>query len=140
MPDTDYNVVVFENRFPSMVRVPGVSEDVTYVDGNPLWEKKLAAGRCEVICFDPNEDGLPADLPVSRLRTVVEAWAFRTAGNLQDGRHRADLPVREPRPGNRRLPRPPARPGLLLPVHRPEDGEGTPAHRGLPREDRRQPA
>ena len=79
MPDTDYNVVVFENRFPSMVRVPGVSEDVTYVDGNPLWEKKLAAGRCEVICFDPNEDGLPADLPVSRLRTVVEAWAFRTA-------------------------------------------------------------
>ena len=79
VPDTDYNVVVFENRFPSMVRVPGVSEDVTYVDGNPLWEKKLAAGRCEVICFDPNEDGLPADLPVSRLRTVVEAWAFRTA-------------------------------------------------------------
>ncbi|EKF15153.1 galactose-1-phosphate uridylyltransferase, partial [Bifidobacterium bifidum] len=52
---------------------------VPYVDGNPLWEKKLAAGRCEVICFDPNEDGLPADLPVSRLRTVVEAWAFRTA-------------------------------------------------------------
>ena len=42
-------------------------------------EKKLAAGRCEVICFDPDEDGLPADLPVSRLRTVVEAWAFRTA-------------------------------------------------------------
>ena len=79
VPDTDYNVVVFENRFPSMVRVPGVSEDVTYVDGNPLWEKKLAAGRCEVICFDPNENGLPADLPVSRLRTVVEAWAFRTA-------------------------------------------------------------
>ena len=49
VPDTDYNVVVFENRFPSMVRVPGVSEDVTYVDGNPLWEKKLAAGSCEVI-------------------------------------------------------------------------------------------
>lgn len=79
VPDTDYNVVVFENRFPSMVRVPGRSEAVEYVDGNPLWEKKLAAGRCEVICFDPDEDGLPADLPVSRLRTVVEAWAFRTA-------------------------------------------------------------
>lgn len=24
VPDTDYNVVVFENRFPSMVRVPAV--------------------------------------------------------------------------------------------------------------------
>lgn len=79
VPDTDYNVVVFENRFPSMVRVPGRSEAVEYVNGNPLWEKKLAAGRCEVICFDPDENGLPADLPVSRLRTVVEAWAFRTA-------------------------------------------------------------
>lgn len=80
VPDTDYNVVVFENRFPSMQQVPGMSNDaISYVDGNPLWEKKLAAGRCEVICFDPDENGLPADLPVSRLRTVVEGWAFRTA-------------------------------------------------------------
>ncbi|MCI1219601.1 MAG: galactose-1-phosphate uridylyltransferase [Bifidobacterium sp.] len=79
VPDSDYNVVIFENRFPSMVRVPGASSEVGYVDGNALWEQKPAAGRCEVICFDPNENGLPADLPVSRLRTVVEAWAFRTA-------------------------------------------------------------
>lgn len=79
VPDTDYNVVVFENRFPSMVRVPGVSDEVRYVDNNPLWEVKPAVGRCEVICFDPQEDGLPADMPVERLRTVVEAWAFRTA-------------------------------------------------------------
>ncbi|NEG70389.1 galactose-1-phosphate uridylyltransferase [Bifidobacterium choloepi] len=79
VPDTDYDVVVFENRFPSMVRVPGVPDTVSYVDGNHLWEQKPASGRCEVICFDPNENGLPADLPVRRLRTVVEAWAFRTA-------------------------------------------------------------
>ena len=45
VPDTDYNVVVFENRFPSMVRVPGRSEAVEYVNGNPLWEKKLAAAE-----------------------------------------------------------------------------------------------
>lgn len=80
VPDTDYDVVVFENRFPSMVQVPGRDRDaVTHVDGNPLWLEKPAAGRCEVICFDPDEHGLPADLPVERLRTVVEAWAFRTA-------------------------------------------------------------
>ncbi|WEV59353.1 galactose-1-phosphate uridylyltransferase [Bifidobacterium sp. ESL0728] len=79
VPDTDYDVVIFENRFPSMVQVPGVPNVVSYVDGNPLFEQRPAAGRCEVICFDPNENGLPADLPVSRLRTVVEAWAFRTA-------------------------------------------------------------
>lgn len=79
VPDSDYDVVVFENRFPSMVRVPGVPDATTCVDGNKLWEQRPASGRCEVICFDPDENGLPADLPVSRLRTVVEAWAFRTS-------------------------------------------------------------
>lgn len=79
IPDVDYDVVVFENRFPSMVQVPGVSDAVSHVDGSPLWVSRPAAGRCEVICFDPDENGLPADLPVARLRTVVEAWAFRTA-------------------------------------------------------------
>ncbi|WEV72189.1 galactose-1-phosphate uridylyltransferase [Bifidobacterium sp. ESL0790] len=79
VPDSDYDVVIFENRFPSMVRVPGVPDTTTYVDGDKLWEQRPASGRCEVICFDPDEKGLPADLPVSRLRTVVEAWAFRTS-------------------------------------------------------------
>ena len=86
VPDTDYNVAVFENRFPSMQQVPGVPATVTHVDGNPLWEEKIANGRCEVVCFDSNEHALPADLPVTRLRTVVEAWAFRTAElNAIDG-------------------------------------------------------
>lgn len=79
VPDTDYNVVVFENRFPSMVQVPGVLNETVEVDDDPLWLQRPASGRCEVICFDPNAHGLPADLPVERLRTVVEAWAFRTA-------------------------------------------------------------
>lgn len=79
IPDTDYDVVVFENRFPSMMQVPGADVQEGHVDGNPLWPVSEANGRCEVVCFDPNEQGLPADLPVSRLRTVVEAWAFRTA-------------------------------------------------------------
>ncbi|MCI1664512.1 galactose-1-phosphate uridylyltransferase [Bifidobacterium crudilactis] len=79
VPDTDYNVVVFENRFPSMMQVPGVPAVTTQVDGNALWEQQIANGRCEVVCFDPKEDALPADLPVERIRTVVEAWAFRTA-------------------------------------------------------------
>ncbi len=79
VPDTDYDVVVFENRFPSMRQILGVKPVTTYVDGNKLWPQREANGRCEVICFDPHEDQLPAQLPVSRLRTVVEAWAFRTA-------------------------------------------------------------
>ncbi|RBP99203.1 galactose-1-phosphate uridylyltransferase [Bifidobacterium xylocopae] len=79
VPDTDYDVVVFENRFPSMMQVPGAGTATSYVDGNPLWPRREANGRCEVVCFDPDESSLPAELPVRRLRTVVEAWAFRTA-------------------------------------------------------------
>ncbi|WP_297316262.1 galactose-1-phosphate uridylyltransferase [Bifidobacterium indicum] len=82
IPDTDYDVVVFENRFPSMMQVPGrapAEGQAQLVDGNPLWPVREAAGRCEVVCFDPDENALPASLPVTRLRTVVEAWAFRTA-------------------------------------------------------------
>lgn len=82
IPDVDYDVVVFENRFPSMMQVPdNTSADGPdrFVDGNPLWPVREASGHCEVVCFDPDEHALPASLPVSRLRTVVEAWAFRTA-------------------------------------------------------------
>ncbi|BDR54262.1 galactose-1-phosphate uridylyltransferase [Bombiscardovia apis] len=79
VPDTDYNVVVFENRFPSMMQVPGLKLSTSYVDGNQLWPVREANGRCEVVCFDPDEHSLPAQLSVKRLRTVVEAWAFRTA-------------------------------------------------------------
>lgn len=79
VPDTDYDVVVFENRFPSMVQVPGVPREATAYADNPLVKVAPACGRCEVICFGSNETMLPASLPVSRLRTVVEAWAFRTA-------------------------------------------------------------
>lgn len=82
IPDTDYDVVIFENRFPSMMQVPdhtGADSEKGLVDGNPLWPVREAAGRCEVVCFDPDEHALPADLPITRLRTVVEAWAFRTA-------------------------------------------------------------
>ena len=81
IPDVDYNVAIFENRFPSMMQVPNTqaADQSSLVDGNPLWPVREANGRCEVVCFDPDEHALPADLPVSRLRTVVEAWAFRTA-------------------------------------------------------------
>jgi UDPglucose--hexose-1-phosphate uridylyltransferase len=79
IPDTDYDVVVFENRYPSMMQTPQQSTQTSYVDGNALWPVREANGRCEVVCFDSDEQALPAQLPVKRLRTVVEAWAFRTA-------------------------------------------------------------
>src|SRR6266702_332349 len=53
----NYDVVVFENRFPSLAE--------------PL-------GRCEVVCFTPNHDSSFAALSPRRVRTVLEAWIDRT--------------------------------------------------------------
>ena len=78
IPDTDYDVVVFENRFPSLMRVPGAPDEVQYVDGNPLWPTRPAVGRCEVICFSPRLDQTLAQVGETRMRTIIEAWANRT--------------------------------------------------------------
>ena len=79
IPDTDYDVVVFENRFPALMQLPGVTlEDGWSVDGEPLWEARPAAGRCEVVCFAAAHEASFADLTPQRVRTIIEAWVDRT--------------------------------------------------------------
>ena len=57
IPASSYDVVVFENRFPSL--------------REPL-------GRCEVVCFTSDHDASFAQLTPGRVRTVLEAWVDRT--------------------------------------------------------------
>lgn len=79
IPAEDYDVVVFENRFSSLMRVPGVVDEVTAFEGEDLWKIRPAAGRCEVICFSPESDKSLAQVSPQRMRTIIEAWADRTA-------------------------------------------------------------
>lgn len=79
IPDTDYDVVVFENRFPSLLAVPGEAREHSFLEGNPLWEVAPAAGRCEVVCFGPDLNTNLVQMGPRRMRTVIEAWADRTA-------------------------------------------------------------
>jgi UDPglucose--hexose-1-phosphate uridylyltransferase len=58
IPDADYDVVVFENRFPALA-------------GD--------SGRCEVVCFTSAHDSSFAALTPSHARLVVDALADRTA-------------------------------------------------------------
>ncbi|SFJ83239.1 galactose-1-phosphate uridylyltransferase [Cellulomonas sp. KH9] len=78
IPDTDYDVVVFENRFPSLMTVPGVDTGTELVDGEPLWQRRAGVGRCEVICFSSDPTASLATVGPRRMRTVVEAWTDRT--------------------------------------------------------------
>src|SRR4051812_2788818 len=58
IPDSSYDVVVFENRFPSLA-------------GD--------SGRCEVVCFTSDHDASFADLTEEQARLVLEAWTDRTS-------------------------------------------------------------
>ena len=80
VPASDYDVVVFENRFPSLSMHMEVPDDFAQtVDGAEIFPRKPALARCEVVCFTPNVSDSFRDLTFTRARTVIEAWAHRTA-------------------------------------------------------------
>jgi UDPglucose--hexose-1-phosphate uridylyltransferase len=58
VPAPDYDVAVFENRFPSLA-------------GD--------SGRCEVVCFTSDHDASFADLTAGQAALVLDAWTDRTA-------------------------------------------------------------
>ena len=64
VPADDYDVVVFENRFPALSRS---SKD-----------QPAGTGRCEVICFTPDHSSSFSALSPAAVRTVLEAWIDRT--------------------------------------------------------------
>jgi len=74
IPAADYDVVVFENRFPSF----GADSPAPTPSVNPLFARAAALGRCEVVCFTSHHDASFSSLTPERARTVVDAWADRT--------------------------------------------------------------
>ncbi|MFF3842383.1 galactose-1-phosphate uridylyltransferase [Streptomyces sp. NPDC001930] len=57
IPAPDYEVVVFENRFPTLAG---------------------ESGRCEVVCFTADHEASFADLTPERAALVLDAWTDRT--------------------------------------------------------------
>jgi UDPglucose--hexose-1-phosphate uridylyltransferase len=78
IPD-NYDVVVFENRSPSFGPDLGATYSVADLETIGLGRSLPAVGRCEVVCFSPNSMGSFGALSDSRARTIIEAWADRTA-------------------------------------------------------------
>jgi UDPglucose--hexose-1-phosphate uridylyltransferase len=76
IPDR-YDVAVFENRSPSFG--PALGNDAGDVRDLGFERSLPAVGRCEVVCFSPEHEGSFGTQSVSRARTVIEAWADRTA-------------------------------------------------------------
>ncbi len=77
IPAPDYDVVVFENRFPSFSQTPVISDGDVPADID-FFQTRPAFGRCEVVCFTADHDGSFSSLAPARARTVIEAWVDRT--------------------------------------------------------------
>ncbi|REF37425.1 galactose-1-phosphate uridylyltransferase [Thermasporomyces composti] len=102
IPASDYDVVVFENRFPSFSgasfsgaapdlaagvgaglvdgSLDGASQEAAtgLIDARDLFARRPGVGRCEVVCFTSDHDTAFAQLTPQRVRTVMEAWVDRT--------------------------------------------------------------
>ncbi|CAH0204334.1 Galactose-1-phosphate uridylyltransferase [Microbacterium sp. Bi121] len=91
---SNYDVAVFENRSPAFgpalaeatgdesaaADAPRGLDDLAALD---LGRTRTAVGRCEVVCFSPDHAGSFGTQTVTRARTVIEAWADRTAALSQ---------------------------------------------------------
>ncbi|MFI8084302.1 galactose-1-phosphate uridylyltransferase [Kitasatospora sp. NPDC086009] len=76
IPDADYQVAVFENRFPSLAADSPAPEGVA---GDPLRTALAGTGRCEVVCFTSDHQSSFAALDEAHARLVLDAWTDRTA-------------------------------------------------------------
>lgn len=77
VPEHSYQVVAFENRFPSLAT--SIDADLPeHVIGAPLATLAPGFGRCEVVCFTSDHHLSFAELGHDRARLVVDAWAHRT--------------------------------------------------------------
>lgn len=75
IPADDYEVVVFENRFPSFSLD---AADIVPVLEQPPFRTAPGAGRCEVVCFNSDHNRPFSQLPPTHVRTVIDAWIDRT--------------------------------------------------------------
>jgi UDPglucose--hexose-1-phosphate uridylyltransferase len=85
LPAGDYEIAVFDNRFPSMAPdahdPPAVS-----VPSAP------AAGHCEVVVFTQDPGGALGTLTLGRIELLLEVWGDRTRRAAQGGAIKYVLP------------------------------------------------
>ncbi|MEV7624434.1 galactose-1-phosphate uridylyltransferase [Actinoplanes sp. NPDC089786] len=76
IPAPDYDVVTFENQFPSFSARVHPDEIASVTDLVPV---RPGTGRCEVVCFTSDHNSSFGALTPARVRTVVDVLADRTA-------------------------------------------------------------
>jgi UDPglucose--hexose-1-phosphate uridylyltransferase len=75
IPEETYDLVVFENRFPSLTPEPPEPA----VEATELYPVRPGRGICEVIVYTPHHTSTLADEPVEQVYKLVRVWADRFA-------------------------------------------------------------
>ena len=73
IPAEDYEIVVFENKFPSL-RTPAA---VPAVDATALSPVAPSDGVCEVVCYSPDASSELALQPISKIEELIYVWEDR---------------------------------------------------------------
>lgn len=78
VPAAAYDVVVFENRYPSFAGAAEHSLDRGVAEGADFVSAP-GHGRCEVVCFSSDHHTSFGELDLAQARLVVDAWRHRAA-------------------------------------------------------------
>jgi UDPglucose--hexose-1-phosphate uridylyltransferase len=73
IPAEDYEIVVFENKFPSL-RTPAAAPSV---EGTDLYPVSPSDGVCEVVCYSPDAATELALQPISKIEELIYVWEDR---------------------------------------------------------------
>jgi UDPglucose--hexose-1-phosphate uridylyltransferase len=73
IPESTYDIVVFENRFPSLS--PNPPEPA--IDGTDLYPVLPSEGVCEVVVYTPDHGSTLAQQPVEQIYKLVQVWTDR---------------------------------------------------------------
>jgi UDPglucose--hexose-1-phosphate uridylyltransferase len=76
IPAADYEVVVFENRFPALAATTNPTNASTTTKG--IADSAPGHGRCEVVCFTSDHDASFGQLTAGRAGLVLDVWIDRS--------------------------------------------------------------
>lgn len=77
IPESDFEVVVFDNRSPALR--PPVGDYALPDYAGPETDLAQAIGKCEVVCFTADHGQSFCELSPSQVRILLEAWRDRTS-------------------------------------------------------------
>ncbi len=78
IPANDYDIVVFENKFPTLSRNPDkVNRKKLNVENVFSFNMKQSEGICEVVCYTSSHDLFLEDMQVSKISNLIKVWSDR---------------------------------------------------------------